>query len=465
LQDDAQAVRWYTAAAAKGITNVYRALADCYAQGKGVEKNPAEAAKLYEQVISADDAEGQYMLACCYEEAGDTAAGMICTERAAELGHEEARSKIALKAFDKAQKTRNFGEAYRLLMEASELGDAAVAARIAYCCEYGLGTEVDKLRAEEWSAKSHKSGGESAELPKLVTTQSQGTFTLSGPLSVLPAVYQLPSEITEKAKEDDTIVNVYHRNKTATPVQYDYQLTFYEEQGDRKYSEDGFIDEKIIAVTDDFITTRHAIGTLTYRDPIWDSRPDFWDSRTLRYCFSTVTNINEDCDAYQYDQEKGRLLLLQRTFSSQIGYTGTVVEAFDVNLMQGIRTSLSENLNEDNWGEREENIPFPTEIFTDNRFSHLTNLSPAIEYQSHFMTHHENTALIYDVPVLQTITNKGGINKGTLSIHDIDLDRLRINRQFTSKKRNQERREFVSVKKNFSYIKYVFKGILFYKRC
>jgi TPR repeat protein len=69
-EDNAEAVRWYRAAAEQGHAEGLAGLADMYAKGEGVEKDLAEARSLYERAADAGQDRAARVLAAAYEEGG-----------------------------------------------------------------------------------------------------------------------------------------------------------------------------------------------------------------------------------------------------------------------------------------------------------------------------------------------------------------------------------------------------------
>lgn len=69
-EDDAEAVRWYKAAAEQGHAEGLAGLADMYAKGEGVEKDPGEARLLYEKAAEAGQDRAARVLAQAYEQGG-----------------------------------------------------------------------------------------------------------------------------------------------------------------------------------------------------------------------------------------------------------------------------------------------------------------------------------------------------------------------------------------------------------
>lgn len=89
-EENTEAVRWYRAAADQGHKEGLAGLADMYAKGEGVDKDPGEARSLYEKAADAGHDRAARVLANAYEKGGldvepDTSKAAYWQSRAAEL--------------------------------------------------------------------------------------------------------------------------------------------------------------------------------------------------------------------------------------------------------------------------------------------------------------------------------------------------------------------------------------------
>ena len=66
LQDDAEAVRWYTFAAAQGYSNAQLNLGFMFANGKGVAQDYAEAVRWYKLAAAQGNSIAQHNLGAMY---------------------------------------------------------------------------------------------------------------------------------------------------------------------------------------------------------------------------------------------------------------------------------------------------------------------------------------------------------------------------------------------------------------
>ena len=418
LQDDAQAVRWYTAAAAKGMTNVYRALADCYATGKGVDKNLSEAIKLYEQILAIDDSDGLLSLARCYAETGDKAKAMLTYEKAAALGNKKASAQIALVAFDEAASTRNYNKAFYMLSNAAGTDDAEIAARLAYCYQYGLGVAQSDACAAEWKERANQGGGDTSILSSLIPTQSNAEFLSSGTWSVMPPVYQLPEMLENN--EDSNVFEFYRRKKIDNSIQYDYKLDIY--AGKWKRYHDVSMRETVDFVTDEFIITSFEVTEDAYRPCCYEPRMDFWDSRTLQYCFSAQMGYTGSW--YQYDEPTGRMVTFTREFDGVVGYCGSWAKVYDMNELYCAKERIEEGMTNENY---DYDKPLPQKISSNPRFAQMTRLQrmPDISVRMSEWATAEDIQ-VQNIPVLQDVVNKSDNPEPHLAVRDINFDELRI---------------------------------------
>jgi S1-C subfamily serine protease len=63
----AEAVKWFRKAAEQGNADAQNKLGCCYAEGRGLKKEPVEAAKWYRRAAEQGNAPAQYNLAVCYQ--------------------------------------------------------------------------------------------------------------------------------------------------------------------------------------------------------------------------------------------------------------------------------------------------------------------------------------------------------------------------------------------------------------
>lgn len=112
------AVEAWRAAAAEGDARAMTGLGEAYFNGKGVERNRAEALRLFKRSADLGDARGQYDLAVMYEKSLDM--------------------------------TPDYAEAVRLYALASHQGHRSAPHNLALMYYSGVGMPVDKAEAAKW---------------------------------------------------------------------------------------------------------------------------------------------------------------------------------------------------------------------------------------------------------------------------------------------------------------------------
>ncbi len=95
-EEDTEAVRWYRAAAEQGHAEGLAGLADMYAKGEGVDKDPAEARSLYEKAADAGHDRAARVLVHAYENGGldvepDAGKAAYWKSRKAELSNDNTQ--------------------------------------------------------------------------------------------------------------------------------------------------------------------------------------------------------------------------------------------------------------------------------------------------------------------------------------------------------------------------------------
>lgn len=144
----------YRKAAERGEADAQYRLGDCYAVGRGVEKNDAEAVKWYRKAAEQGDADAQYSLGECYAVKDETEA-LKWYHKAAEQGHEGAKGRLVgwyKLEEDRAVKSYRKAEVgwYR---KAAEQGCVIAQFRLGMCYATGTGVEQNQEKAKEWFDK------------------------------------------------------------------------------------------------------------------------------------------------------------------------------------------------------------------------------------------------------------------------------------------------------------------------
>jgi TPR repeat protein len=126
-KDEAEAARLYAQAAEQGDVDAQYRLGECYALGRGVEADKAQAARLYGQAAEQNDADARFWLGWCYEHGqgtGQDASAAVEQYRLAVAGGcAEANASLGL-CFEKARGAlpSDPAEAARLYTLAAECG-------------------------------------------------------------------------------------------------------------------------------------------------------------------------------------------------------------------------------------------------------------------------------------------------------------------------------------------------------
>jgi TPR repeat protein len=152
-KDKAEAARLYGQAAKKGVAAAQCNLGYCYAHGEGVEKDEAEAVRLHGQAAEQGYADAQNALGYCYDkgvgvEKDEAEAARLygqATEQGLAVGQYYLGECYALGKgveADKAQAARLFGQA-------AEQDDADARLRLGWCYEHEQGTGQDASAAVE----------------------------------------------------------------------------------------------------------------------------------------------------------------------------------------------------------------------------------------------------------------------------------------------------------------------------
>lgn len=129
MQDLKEAWRWFEKAAENGNAKAQKNLADCYAEGKGVEKNAAEAWKWYKKAAKGDDEK---------ELKGETKGLATALYRVGEC----LREGIGI-----AKNEQAAVEAYK---RSAQQGFAPAQYALAVCLQSGIGTAKDEEKAVIW---------------------------------------------------------------------------------------------------------------------------------------------------------------------------------------------------------------------------------------------------------------------------------------------------------------------------
>lgn len=207
VQDDSEAVRWFTKAAEKGLAEAEYNLGIMYAQGRGVATNMARAAHWFEQAAKQGLADAQYNIGTFYGLGigvpKDEKLAADWLGRAAEKGLPQAEFNLGV-LYEHGRGVRIDGEAAMSWYEkAARKGYEPAADRLAALAE--------KMRSGEPLTPSALGATAPAQSPGAAATQGDGTPAAHGAVhsnewvrSLNPEFYtlQLISHRSEKRSTD-----------------------------------------------------------------------------------------------------------------------------------------------------------------------------------------------------------------------------------------------------------------------
>ena len=159
-RDPEKAAEWYAKAARQGLASAQDALGMAYEKGTGVAQDPEKAAELYREAAGQGYAMAQFHLGKLYEDgrgvARDFAAAADLYRKAAEQGSKEAQCNLGVLYRDgtgvyyRGRGTEvDYPKAVEWLAKAADRGFIPAKYYLGTCYEKGLGVEADFDRAVE----------------------------------------------------------------------------------------------------------------------------------------------------------------------------------------------------------------------------------------------------------------------------------------------------------------------------
>lgn len=125
-EDDAQAVIWLTKAAKKGNLSAIKTLAECYDEGKGVNKDRKTAVEWYKKAAELDDAESQSLIGECYLKGDvlprDAKKAVKWLRKAVDNGDKKAAYNLGMCYYNGTGVKKDYKQAATLLGEAAGAG-------------------------------------------------------------------------------------------------------------------------------------------------------------------------------------------------------------------------------------------------------------------------------------------------------------------------------------------------------
>lgn len=150
-----KAFQQYKAAAERGDANAQFNLGLCYDKGKGVAKNSAEAVKWYSKAAAQGHTDAKLNL-----EKSDYAVGIEFQKNkaSAERGDADAQYKVGLCYAEGKGVEKDVLEARKWYSKAAAQGHADAQYKFANTYYYGLGVGQDYAKAVEWNLKAAEQG-------------------------------------------------------------------------------------------------------------------------------------------------------------------------------------------------------------------------------------------------------------------------------------------------------------------
>jgi TPR repeat protein len=146
----------------KECPRYYKALAWCYEQGFGTDKNDERAHEYYHQFAEIDAAEGAYYLACYYKNRNNYKEAGNWFLKSASNGFLASITAIGGFYYRGYVLKQDYNKAVVMWKEAASRGDAIAMCNLACRCFDGKGIEIDKSRGIELFRKSYENGYQDA---------------------------------------------------------------------------------------------------------------------------------------------------------------------------------------------------------------------------------------------------------------------------------------------------------------
>jgi TPR repeat protein len=161
-QDDAEAVRWYRAAARAGNVEGMLSLGMMYETGTGVAPNDVKALRWFRSAAEAGNAAGMTKLGISYQSGRGVAPSLAEAERwfraAAEAGDARGMFNLATMYFSGEGVAQDYAEAVRWYRAAAEAGDADAMRSLGAMYRTGDGVRRNRAEAERWFAAAEAAG-------------------------------------------------------------------------------------------------------------------------------------------------------------------------------------------------------------------------------------------------------------------------------------------------------------------
>ena len=157
----AEIAQWRVAAE-KGDVKAQNLLGKCYANGWGVETDPAEAVKWWRKAAEQGDSDAQFLLALSYFEGNgverNPTEAVKWWRKAAEQGDTEAQNSLGACYANGWGVETDPAEAVKWWRKAAEHGDVLAQFALGDCYEYGKGVKENHAEAAIWYRKAAEQG-------------------------------------------------------------------------------------------------------------------------------------------------------------------------------------------------------------------------------------------------------------------------------------------------------------------
>ena len=186
--DQSKRIEYLKKAAEMGFTPAQAELGDCYAQGRGVERDYAKASEWYcraagqppQQTEAPQQTETPQQLFELYQQESDQAKRIEYLKKAAQQGYAPARRRLEeLEAqmpdqlFQRYQREPDQAKRMEYLKKSAEMGYTPAQAELGDCYAQGRGVERDYAKASEWYCRAAGQPPQQTEAPQQTETPQQ----------------------------------------------------------------------------------------------------------------------------------------------------------------------------------------------------------------------------------------------------------------------------------------------------
>ena len=160
--DQAKRMEYLKKSAQMGYTPAQAELGDCYAQGRGVEKDYVKASEWYRRAAEPPEppkqTETPQQLFELYQQESDQAKRMDYLKKSAEMGYAPAQAELG-----DCYRQNNNALAVDWYRKAAQQGYAEAQYQLGRCYANGIGVKRDKAQAAEWYREAADQGHKDAQ--------------------------------------------------------------------------------------------------------------------------------------------------------------------------------------------------------------------------------------------------------------------------------------------------------------